>query len=151
MGRVREPQCSDWTWQFIRHAWSRFVCFLSSRVCSGPQHPRKSRLRGNSNHLPAGHLVQSQNRACFLIQQCSNANGSVVLTLTDRGWLNLLSSVHLLKETIARNLSWPLGRPLVYVCGRSLFTSSDSPCTCLPSMQARLFRRIHFGIPRPMR
>ena len=35
-------------------------CSVSSRVCSGPQRSRKSRLRRNSNHLPAGHLVQSQ-------------------------------------------------------------------------------------------
>ena len=38
---------------------------------------------------PAGHLVQSQHRARFLIQRHDNATGSVVLTLTDRGWHDL--------------------------------------------------------------
>ena len=39
----------------------------------------------------------------------------------------------------------------MYVYDHGPFTSSDSPRTSLSSIQGHLFRRIPFGIPRPMR
>ena len=65
-----------------------YPCVLyPTRVYSGPNNHEN--LGCAEIPTTAGHLVQSQNRACFLIKRYDNATGSFVLTLTDRGRLDL--------------------------------------------------------------